>query len=56
MLSYPLSILGSKDLGKERRRFRALKAKLINLLLRWQEFKVVRAVIEDILNSQNHSD
>ena len=48
MLSYPLSIFGSKNLSVERRRFRALKSKLMNLLQRWHEFKPTRSVIEDV--------
>ena len=48
LLSYPLSIFNSKNLNKEKRRFKALKAKLINLLLRWQDFKAVRSAIEDV--------
>ena len=48
MLSYPLSIFDSKNLYEERRRFKALKAKLMNLLQRWQEFKPVRSAIEDV--------
>jgi len=48
MLSYPLSIFGSKSLDEEKRRFRALKTKLMSLLKRWGEFKPVRAVIEDV--------
>ena len=48
ILSYPLSIFGSKMLEKEIRRFKALKAKLMNLLRRWEHFKAVRSVIEDV--------
>ena len=48
MLSYPLSIFGSKSLEEERRRFKALKTRLISLLRRWVDFKHVRAVIEDV--------
>ena len=48
MLSYPLDIFSSKNLKKEMRRFKALKAKLMNFLRRWQEFEPVRAVIEDV--------
>jgi hypothetical protein len=48
MLSYPLSIFDSKNLYEERRRFKALKSKLMNLLQRWQEFKAVRSAIEDV--------
>ena len=48
LLSYPLSIFGSKNLSVERRRFKALKAKLMNLLQRWHEFKPTRSVIEDV--------
>ena len=48
MLSYPLSIFGSKDLNGERMRFKALKVKLMNLLRRWGEFKPVRSIIEDV--------
>jgi len=35
-------------LEKEIRRFKALKAKLMNLLRRWEHFKAVRSVIEDV--------
>ena len=48
MLSYPLNIFGSKNLNEEKRRFKTLKSKLMNLLQRWQEFKAVRSVIEDV--------
>jgi len=48
LLSYPLSIFSSRNLKKEKRRFKALKAKLMNLLQRWEEFKPVRSVIEDV--------
>ena len=48
MLSYPLSIFGSKDLNGERMRFKALNVKLMNLLRRWEEFKPVRSIIEDV--------
>jgi len=48
LLSYPLSIFDSKNLYEERRRFKALKSKLMNLLQRWQEFKAVRSAIEDV--------
>jgi len=48
MLSYPLSIFDSKNPYEERRRFKALKSKLMNLLQRWQEFKAVRSAIEDV--------
>jgi len=47
MLSY-LSIFDSKNLYEERRRFKALKSRLMNLLQRWQEFKAVRSAIEDV--------
>ena len=47
MLSYPLSIFSSK-LKEEKRRFKALKSKLLNLLQRWGEFKAVRSAIEDV--------
>jgi len=52
MLSYPLDIFGSKSLSEEKRKFKALKAKLMNLLQRWQEFKAIRSVIEDVFNCQ----
>ena len=48
MLSYPLSIFDSKNMYEERRRFKALKSRLMNLLQRWQEFKAVRSAIEDV--------
>ena len=48
MLSYPLSIFDSKNLYEERRGFKALKSRLMNLLQRWQEFKAVRSAIEDV--------
>lgn len=47
MLSYPLNIFSSK-LKEEKRRFRNLKARLMSLLRRWQEFKPVRSAIEDV--------
>ncbi len=48
LLSYPLSIFNSRKLKKQKRRFRALKAKLMNLLKRWNDFKPVRSAIEDV--------
>ncbi|WP_456468889.1 transposase, partial [Archaeoglobus sp.] len=48
MHRYPLDIFSSKSLKEEERRFRNLKAKLMSLLRSWQEFKPVRAVIEDV--------
>ena len=48
MLSYPLSVFSSKSLKEEKRRFRNLKTRLMSLLRRWQEFKPVRAIIEDV--------
>ena len=48
MLSYPLDIFSSKSLKEEKRRFRNLKTRLMSLLRRWQEFKPVRAIIEDV--------
>ena len=33
---------------EEKRRFRNLKTRLMSLLRRWQEFKPVRAIIEDV--------
>ena len=48
LLSYPLSIFGSKNLSEEKKRFGALKARLMNLLRRWHEFRAVRSVIEDV--------
>jgi hypothetical protein len=48
MLSYPLSIFNSKSLDEEKKRFRALKVRLMGLLLKWQEFKAVRSAIEDV--------
>jgi len=48
MLSYPLSVFNSKSLHKEKRRFRALKSRLLSLLQKWKEFKAVRSVIEDV--------
>ena len=47
-LSYPLSIFNSKNLARERRLFKALKAKLLNLLESWQNFKSERSIIEDV--------
>jgi len=46
LLSYPLSIFNSKNLARERRLFKDLKAKLMNLLKNWQSFKSVRSIIE----------
>ncbi len=43
MLSYPLSIFDSKDLNGEERKFRALKSRLVNLLQRWEEFKLAKS-------------
>jgi len=48
MLSYPLGIFSSKRLKEEKRRFKALKTKLMGLLQRWEEFKSVRSAIEDV--------
>ena len=48
LLSYPLSIFRSKNLKKEMKLYRAFKIKLMNLLQRWQSFKSVRSVIEDV--------
>ncbi len=48
MLSYPLSIFSLKNLKGERRLFKALKAKLMNLLENWKGFNSVRSSIEDI--------
>jgi len=48
MLSYPLSIFGSKNFKEELERFRALKTRLMSLLRRWEDFKPIRAVIEDV--------
>jgi hypothetical protein len=48
LLSYPLSIFNSKSLDEEKKRFRALKVKLMNLLQRWNEFKAIRSAIEDV--------
>ena len=48
LLSYPLSIFNSKNLKKAMRLFKALKAKLLNLLENWRDFKSVRSVIEDV--------
>ena len=48
MLSYPLSIFSSKNLNEERRRFKALKVRLMDLLRRWEDFKPIRSVIEDV--------
>ncbi len=48
LLSYPLSIFSSKNLKSEIKLFKGLKAKLMNLLQRWEDFKSVRSVIEDV--------
>ncbi len=48
LLSYPLSIFSLKNLKGERRLFKALKAKLMNLLQNWKGFNSVRSSIEDI--------
>jgi len=50
LLSYPLSISSSKSLDVEKRKFRALKTRMLNLLQRWDEFKAVRFAIEDVFN------
>ena len=47
LLSYPLSIF-SNNLNKEKRLFKSLKAKLMNLLRGWPEFKAIRSAIEDV--------
>ena len=48
LLSYPLNIFNSKNLKRERRLFKALKAKLLYLLKNWQNFKSERSMIEDV--------
>ncbi|MBE8538988.1 transposase [Geoglobus acetivorans] len=48
LLSYPLSIFSSRNLKKEMKLFKSLKAKLMNLLGKWESFKSVRSVIEDV--------
>lgn len=48
LLSYPLSIFNSKNLKREIKLFKALKAKLMNLLRRWKDFRSVRSIIEDV--------
>jgi hypothetical protein len=48
LLSYPLSVFSSKNLKKEVKLFKALKAKLMNSLKSWESFKSERSVIEDI--------
>ena len=46
--SYPLNIFDSKNLKKEVKLFKGLKAKLLDLLKNWQSFKSIRSLIEDI--------
>ena len=48
LLSYPLSVFNSKNLARERKLFRNLKAKLLNLLKNWESYKSERSIIEDI--------
>ena len=48
LLSYPLSIFNSKNFTRERRLFKALKAKLFNLLESWESYKSERSLIEDV--------
>ncbi|RLI83482.1 IS5/IS1182 family transposase [Archaeoglobales archaeon] len=48
LLSYPLSVFNSKNLARERRLFKALKAKLLNLLKNWESYKSERSLIEDV--------
>lgn len=48
LLGYPLTVFNSKNLTRERRLFKALKAKLLNLLLNWRDFKSIRPMIEDV--------
>jgi hypothetical protein len=48
LLSYPLSIFGSKSVDKEKSFFRKLKSSLMARLKNWQTFKPVRSVIEDL--------
>jgi len=48
LLSYPLIIFDSKNLKKEIKLFKDLKAKLMGLLENWQSFKSIRSMIEDV--------
>ncbi len=48
LLSYPLNIFTSKNLKKEVKLFRSLKARLMNLLENWKNFKSIRSTIEDV--------
>ncbi len=48
ILSYPLSIFSSKNLMSKIKLFKALKAKLMNLLRGWEKFKALRSMIEDV--------
>jgi len=48
ILSYPLSIFSSKNLKSKIKLFKGLKAKLMNLLRGWEEFKALRSMIEDV--------
>ena len=41
-------LFSSKSLKKEMKLFKALKAKLVNLLQRWESFKSIKSVIEDV--------
>lgn len=43
-----MGIFSSKRLDEEKRRFKALKTKLMGLLQKWEEFKSVRSAIEDV--------
>jgi len=48
LMSYPLYLFDSKNLVKEKEVFRRLKAKLMSLLSKWNDFKPIRSLIEDI--------
>ncbi len=48
LLSYPLSVFSSKNLKGERKLFKTLKAKLLDLLEKWKGFKSVRSMVEDV--------
>ena len=48
LLSYPLSVFNSKNLARERKLFRNLRAKLFNLLKNWESYKSERSLIEDV--------
>ncbi len=43
-----MTIFNSKNLTRERKLFKDLKTKLLNLLSNWHDFKSIRSMIEDV--------